>query len=92
MISLSFLYHDFVGINDRTKVRYETIQSRNKSFYGECMKYDFCFIDNGVISEEDLWKNEIDLIGSGKVIAANNLITYLNNSLIPVNHPILGKI
>ena len=29
------------------------------------MKYDFCFIDNGALSEKDLWNNEIHLIESG---------------------------
>ena len=43
------------------------------------MKYDFCFIDNGALSEKDLWNNEIHLIESG--IVANNSINYLNNFL-----------
>ena len=40
------------------------------------MKYG-CFIDNGAVSEKDLWKDEIHLIESGRVIVANNLINYL---------------
>ena len=49
------------------------------------MKYDFCFIDNGAISEKDLWKDGIHLTESGSVIVANSLINYLNNFLRPVN-------
>ena len=46
-------------------------------FYAkECMKYG-CFIDNGAVSEKDLWKDGIHLIESGRVIVANNLINYL---------------
>ena len=45
------------------------------------MKYDFCFIDNGALSEKDLWNNEIHLIESGRVIVANNSINYLNDFL-----------
>ena len=47
------------GIVYCTIVRYETIQNLNKSLYEECMKYGFCFIDNGAISEKDLWKDGI---------------------------------
>ena len=43
--------------------------------------YGFCFIDNGGMSEKDLWKDRIE------IIVANNLIKYLNNFLRPVNHP-----
>ena len=54
--------------------------------------YGFCFIDNGGISEKDLWKDRIHLIESGRVAVANNLIKYLNNFLRPVNHPIWDQI
>ena len=62
------------GIEYCTKVGYETIQNLNKSLYKECMKYGFCFIDNGAVSETDLRKDGIHLIDSGRVIVANNLI------------------
>ena len=55
-------------------MRYETIQNLNKSLYKECMKYGFCFIDNGAVSETDLWKDGIHLIDIARVIVANNLI------------------
>ena len=50
------------GIVYYTKVRYETMQNLKKSLYEECMKYGFCFIDNGTISEKDLLKDGIHLI------------------------------
>ena len=56
------------------------------------MKYGFCFIDNGTVSENDLWKDEIHLTESGRVIVANNLINYLNDFLRPMNHPIWDQI
>ena len=34
------------------------------------MKYGFCFVDNGAISEKDLWKDGIYLIESVRIIAA----------------------
>ena len=40
------------------------------------MKYVFCFIDNGAVSEKDLWKDRIHLIESGRVTVANNLVNY----------------
>ena len=42
------------GIVYCTKVRCKTIQNLNKILYEECMKYCFCFINNGTVSEEDL--------------------------------------
>ena len=51
-----------------------TIKNLNKSLYQECMKYGFCFSDNGVISQKDLWKDGIHQLENGRVIVANNLI------------------
>ena len=62
------------GIVYCTKLRYETIQNLNKSLYEECLKYGFCFIDNGAVSGKDLWKDGIHLIEGGKFIVANYLI------------------
>ena len=56
------------------------------------MKYGFCFIDNGAISEKDLWRHGIHLIDSGRATVANGLINYLNNLLRPGNDPIRGQI
>ena len=56
------------------------------------MKYGFCFIDNGVISKKNLWKDGIHLIGNSRVIVANNFINYSTNFLRPVNHPIWSQI
>ena len=67
------------GIVYCTKVRYEKIQKLNKKLYQERMKYSFCFIENGAISEKDLWKDGIHLIESGRVVVANSLINHLNN-------------
>ena len=92
-VEIEVLVKFFVsGIVYCTNVRYKTVQNLNKSLYEECMKYGFCFIDNGVVSERDLWKDGIHLIESGRVIVANNLINYLNNFLRPMNHPIWGQI
>ena len=73
-------------------MRYETIQTLNKSLYEEYMKYGFCFIDNGVISKKNLWKDGIHLIGNSRVIVAKNFINYSTNFLRPVNHPIWSQI
>ena len=92
-VEIEVLVKFFVsGIVYCANVRYETVQNLNKSLYEECMKYGFCFIDNGAVSERDLWKDGIHLIESGRVIVANNLINYLNNFLRPMNHPIWGQI
>ena len=38
------------------------------------MKYGFCFIDNGAISEKNLWKDGRHQLENGRVIFVNDLI------------------
>ena len=46
----------------------------NRALYGECRRNGFTFVDNGAITENDLWVNGIHLEESGKRIIANNVI------------------
>ena len=43
-----------------------------------CLMNGFNFVDNGAVSEIDLWTDGIHMIESGKLIIANNLINSLN--------------
>ena len=61
-----------------SKLNPESIQQLNGLLFDECRRNGFKFIDNGVVSEIDLWTDGIHVIESGKLIIANNLIISLN--------------
>ena len=64
-----------------SKLNPESIQQLNGLLFDECRRNGFKFIDNGVVSEIDLWTDGIHMIESGKLIIANNLIISLNHFL-----------
>ena len=64
-----------------TKVSHTIIQKLNELLLNEFTKYGFHLADNGAVSEENLWKDGIHLVESGKVIIANNLLNCINNLL-----------
>lgn len=77
------------GVVYSAKVKHELNQSVNRLLHEERIKYMFyCFIDTGVVSESDLWENEIHLTESRKIVVANIFINCLNNFLRPMNHVI----
>ena len=57
-----------------SKVNPASIQQWNGLLFDECRRNCFKFVDNGSVSETDLWTDRIHLIESGKGIIANNLI------------------
>ena len=64
-----------------TKVSHTIIQKLNELLLNECTKYDFHLVDNRAVSSENLWKDGVHLVESGKVIIANNLLNCINNFL-----------
>ena len=65
------------GIAYSSKVNPASIQQFGLLF-DECRRNGFKFVDNGAVSEIDLWTDGIHMIESGKRIIANNLINNLN--------------
>ena len=61
-----------------SKLNPESIQQLNNLLFDECPRNGFKFIDNGAVSEIDLWTDGIHTIESGKLIIANNFIISLN--------------
>ena len=61
-----------------SKVNPASTQQLNGLLFDECRRNGFKFIDNGAVSEIDLWTDGIPMIESGKHIIANNLINSLN--------------
>ena len=64
-----------------TKVSHTIIQKLNELLLNEFTKYGFHLADNGAVSKENLWKDGVHLVESGKVIIANNLLNCINNLL-----------
>ena len=54
------------------------LQQLKGLLFDECRRNGFKFVDNGAVSESDLWTDGIRMIESGKHIIANNLINSLN--------------
>ena len=53
-----------------------------------CNKLGICNIDNRNIRRKHLWKNGLHLVESGKVILANNFLSYVSKCfLIRIHHP-----
>ena len=57
-----------------------------------CKKNGIVFIDNGNISNMDLYQDGLHLLERGKCLLANNIILVLNNILnIHTHYPFLEK-
>ena len=61
-----------------SKVNPSLLQQLNGLLFDECRRNGFKFVDNGAVSEIDLWTDDIHIIKSGKRIIVNNLINSLN--------------
>ena len=60
-----------------SKVNPSLLQQLNGLLFDECRRNGFKFVDNGAVSEIDLWTDGIHMIESGKRIIENNLINIL---------------
>ena len=61
------------------------MQRLNRALYDECRRNRFTLVDNGTVTENDLWVDGIHLKESGKRITANNLINSFNHFLESAN-------
>ena len=53
-----------------------------------CNKLGICYVDNRNIRRKHLWKDGLHLVEAGKVILANNFLSYLSKCfLIRIHHP-----
>ena len=60
--------------------------SVNASLCNMCRENGFCFVDNSNISLDNLFKDKLPLLDSGKTILANNFI-YNTFLLTHTHHP-----
>ena len=68
-----------------SQVNPSLLQQLNGLLFDECRRNGFKFVDNGAVSESDLWTDGIQMIESGKRFIANNLINSLNYFLEYIN-------
>ena len=61
----------------------------NASLRNMCRENRFCFVYNSKISVDNLFKDKLHLLDSGKTILANNFIYCINNYFVltPTHHP-----
>ena len=57
----------------------------NVSLYNMCRENGFRFVDNSNISVDNLFKDKLNLLDSGKTILANDFIYGINN-YFPLTH------
>ena len=69
------------GISYSARIRVDILSRVNKSLESMCCNNGFFFINNGRVSESDLWTDGIHLLERGQRINANNLINNLNHFL-----------
>ena len=70
------------------------MQKLNRALYDECRRNGFTFVDNGAVTENDIWVEGIYLQESRKHIITNNLINNFNhfwNMRIPLGGIYEGK-
>ena len=67
------------SIGYSTKIDTVLIQRSNRAPYDECRGHGFTFVDNCVVTENDLSIDGIHLLESGKRIIANNLMNSFNH-------------
>ena len=69
------------GIAFNKRLPYTVIKKVNEKIVDMCNKNDIVFIDNGNISNMDLYQDGFHLVERGKCLLAKNFIFVLNNFL-----------
>ena len=84
------LFVSRIAFNKR--LPYTVIKKVNEKIVDMCKKNGIVFIDNGNISNMDLYQDGLHLLERGKCLLANNFIFVLNNFLnIHTHYPFLEK-
>ena len=71
-----------------TRIGLLVLQRTHEVIVHLCYKLGVCYVDNRNIRRKHLWKDGLHLVESGKVILANNFLSYLSKCfLIQIHHP-----
>ena len=80
------------GFAFNERLPYAVMKKVNEKIVDMCKKNGIVFIDNGNISNMDLYQDGLHLLERGKCLLANNFIFVLNNFLnIHTHYPFLEK-
>ena len=78
------------GIAFNKRLPYTVIKKVNEKIVDMCRKNGIVFIDNGNISNMDLYQNDVHLLERDKYLLAKNFIFVLNNFLnMHSHHPLI---
>ena len=79
----------FAGLVVTERIDPNLLARANASLCNMCRENGFCFVDNSNISVDNLFKDKLHLLDSGKTILANNFIYCINNYflLTHTHHP-----
>ena len=69
------------GIAFNKRIDYDVINRVNNDLKQNCDVQGFIYINNSEIFENDIWRDDLHLLESGKIILANNFISSLNKTL-----------
>ena len=75
------------GLVYTARIGLTVLERAHEMIVNLCYKLDVCYVDNRNIRKH-LWKDGLHLVASGKVILANNFLSYLSKCfLIRIHHP-----
>ena len=66
------------GLVYTTRIGLPVLQRTDEMIVHLCYKLGACYVDNRNIRRKHLWKDGLHLVESGKVILANNILSYLS--------------
>ena len=75
------------GLVYTTRIGLPVLERTHEMIVNLCYKLGVCYVDNRNIRRKHLWKDGLHLVESGKVILANNFLSYLSKCfLIRIQH------
>ena len=75
------------GLVYTTRIGLPVLEKTHEMIVHLCNKLGLCYVDNQNIRRKHLWKDGLHFVESGKVILANNFLSYLSKCLIRIHHP-----
>ena len=82
MIEKCHTYGIISGLVYTTRIGLPVLERIHEMILHLCNKLGICYIDNINIRMKHLWKDGLHLVESGKVILANNFLSYLSKCFL----------
>ena len=80
---MSHLWNVFIlGLVCTTRIGLPVLERTHEMILHLCNKLGICYVDNGNIRMKHLCKDGLHLVESGKVILANNFLSYLSKCFL----------